>query len=153
MRWLDGITDLMDMSFCELRELVMDRETWRAAIHGVAKSRTRLSNWTELKEKTLLSGRAGIWLLPLSDIKAMFCRFLDPGTTVIRVCIILCCGGCVAHLGMFSNLPAFYPLDAKSNMPTQLWHGKQFPDRSKCPWEAKLPPVKKNYCKLVFLYL
>ena len=55
MRWLDGVTDLMDMSLSKLWELVMDREAWRAAVRGATKSETRLNDWTEVINKQTLA--------------------------------------------------------------------------------------------------
>ena len=70
MRWLDGVTDSMHMSFGELREMVMDREAWHAVIHGVIKSQTRLSNWTELNWTSVFNYHIGCLG---QDIKSRTC--------------------------------------------------------------------------------
>ena len=76
MRWLDGITDSMDVSLSKLQELVMDREAWRAAIHGVAKSQTRLRDWTELNWHTKWGFPGGSAVKNLPEIQETWVQSL-----------------------------------------------------------------------------
>ena len=125
MRWLDGITDSMDMSFGELWELVMDREAWHAAIHGVAKSRTWLSDWTELRRNQVPQRQESVYPKHLEQCLPCLERRINKGVTEwMDVHTVVGATPTPAHLK--PQPPSLGPVSFKQHLPStplsDAWH-------------------------------
>ena len=140
MRWPNGITDSMNVNLSELQELVMDREAWRAAIHGVTKSWTRLSNWTELMVQTL----EDLYPWPNEELQLNFLnkislRYLSSGSTNLLSKQYNLNNDYVSDFGFYRTQNSF----DLSTASTQLWN---FPSiLNQCLWDSAICHEKASH--------
>ena len=114
MRWLDGITNLMDMSLGELRELVMDREAWCAAVHGVTKSQTQLSDWTELRPHYLTAIKRAMKWPKIFQISVTLVMSALGIHSYWEECVYVCCKGLGGWKGLGHSVQGFAELSSQT---------------------------------------